>query len=238
MGQFDGKVVFVTGAGGGIGSVVAAKFAQEGAKLVLAVHHSDSDDEILSKLGVEVSDYLVVTGDIGQPETINTMVEQAVDKFGQIDVMAHVAGGFAMGAVHDLDIDTFEKLMYLNAHLTYVACGRIAKHMVEKGVQGAITVVLARAALSGAKNMAAYAASKAAAERIMQSMAQDLKEHNIRVNGVLPSTVDTAANRKDMPKADFSKWVTPEQIADVIAFLSSDAASAISGASVPVYNKA
>ena len=238
MGQFDGKVVMVTGAAGSIGSVVVKKFAEEGAKVVL-VDHSGKAQTVADELGDTLSDYLVVTGDIGEVETMDHMVEEAVAKFSQIDALAHVAGGFSMGdPVHAVNVDVFEKMMYINARLTYVTCGRVAKHMVDKGVKGTITAVLARAGLSGGKNMAAYSASKAAAERIVQSMAQELKDHDIRVNGVMPSIVDTEPNRKDMPKADFSKWVTPEQIADVIAFLSSPAASSITGGSIPVYNKA
>lgn len=238
MGQFDGKVMMVTGAAGSIGSVVVKKFAEEGAKVVL-VDHSGKAQKVADELGDTLTEYLVVTGDIGQVETMDDMVEKAVAKFGQIDALAHVAGGFSMGdPVHAVNVDVFEKMMYINARLTYVTCGRVAKHMVDKGVNGTITAVLARAGLSGGKNMAAYSASKAAAERIVQSMAQELKEHDIRVNGVMPSIVDTEPNRKDMPKADFSKWVTPEQIADVIAFLSSPAASSITGGSIPVYNKA
>lgn len=239
MGRYEGKVVFVTGAAGNIGQAVVKKFAQEGAKIVLADLHEGSGEKSVSKLQGVIGEYLLVTGDVGQVETINSMVQQTVDKFGQIDVMAHIAGGFAMGdPVHALNTAVFEKMMTINARLTYVACGGIAKHMVDHGVKGVITTVLARASFSGGKNMAAYSASKAAAERIMQSMAQELKDKDIRINGVMPSIVDTEPNRKDMPNADFSKWVTPEQVADVIAFLSSDAASIISGASIPVYNKA
>ena len=119
--------------------------------------------------------------------------------------------------------------MYLNARILFVTLGRVAKHMVDNNIQGSITTILAKTGLSGAKNTAAYAASKAAAQRIMESMALELKEHDIRVNGVMPSIVDTPANRESMPNADFSRWVTPEQIADTMAFLSSDGAEAISG---------
>ncbi|MCA9895294.1 MAG: SDR family NAD(P)-dependent oxidoreductase [Anaerolineae bacterium] len=238
MGQFDGKVVMITGAAGGIGSAVVEKFAREGAKVVLADRSGESYDKVVSRLGGQIGDYLIVSGDIGQVDVVDEMVEKAIAKFGQIDALAHIAGGFSMGdPVHAVNVDVFEKMMYINARLTYVICGRVAKHMVESGVHGTITAVLARAGLTGGKNMAAYSASKAAAERIIQSMAQELKDHDIRVNGVMPSIVDTEPNRNDMPKADFSKWVTPAQIADVIAFLSSPAGSSVTGGSIPVYNK-
>lgn len=238
MGLFDGKVAMVTGAAGSVGSSVVEKFAREGAKIVLVDLHGDSCEKVVKKLEGIIDEHLIVSGDIGQPATVDEMVTKVEGKFGQIDIMAHIAGGFAMGdPVHALNIDVFEKMMYINTRLTYVACGRVASHMLEKSVSGAITCVLARVGLSGGKNMGAYSASKAAAERIVQAMAQELKEHNIRVNGIMPSIVDTEPNRRDMPNADFNKWVSPAQIADVIAFLSSSAASSITGGSIPVYNK-
>jgi len=127
--------------------------------------------------------------------------------------------------------------MALNARSVYVTCGAAARHMVERGTAGSIVVVLARAALKGAKNQAAYTASKAAAQRVVESMAAELLDYGIRVNAVMPSTIDTPANRASMPNADFSRWVPPAQIADVIFFLASAAAAPISGDSIAVYGR-
>src|SRR5690606_26578292 len=139
--------------------------------------------------------------------------------------------------VHETDISVLEKQIYLNTRIVFITLGHVARYMLDKRVKGSMTVILAKTGLAGAKNTAAYAASKAAAQRIVESMALELREHDIRVNGVMPSIADTEANRKSMPNSDFSKWVTPEQIADTIAFLASDAASAISGQAIGVYNK-
>ncbi|MCA9911818.1 MAG: SDR family oxidoreductase [Anaerolineae bacterium] len=239
MGQFAGKTVMITGAAGAIAGGVVEKFAAEGANLVLVDHSEDKLKQRVEAWGDALGEYRIVAGDLGKPEDVDLAIQQAEAAFGHIDVLAHIAGGFAMGdPVHEADISVFEKMIYLNARLTFITCGRVAKHMVEKGVQGCIIGITARPAQGAAPRMAAYAASKAAAQRILESMAKELMEHNIRVNGLAPSVVDTPANRADMPNADFSKWVTPAQIADTIAFLASDAASAISGQNIGIYNKA
>ncbi|MGB7341901.1 MAG: SDR family oxidoreductase [Phototrophicaceae bacterium] len=239
MGQFDNKVVMITGASGGVASGIITKFAHEGAKLVLVDRDKDAMQRRIDDLGDTVNDYLITGGDLGKTEDMDAVIAATVEKFGQIDVLAHAVGGFAAGKpVHETDISVFEKQIYLNTRIVFITLGRVAKHMVDNKVEGSIIAILARTGLNGAKNTAAYAASKAAAHRIVQSMALELKDKNIRVNGIMPSTVDTAANRDSMPDADFSKWVTPEQIADTIAFLASDSASAITGDAIAVYNKA
>ncbi len=238
---FKGKVVMITGGAGNLGKAVAHKFASEGAKLVLV----DSKMAYLESTVEELKDvlvrgrYLLASGDLTKPSDVARIIAKAEKRFETIHALVHTVGGFAMGnPVHDTDLSVFEKMMAINAQSVFVTCGGVAKHMVDKGIQGSIVAILARAGLKGAKDMGAYTASKAAAERIIQSMSEELKEHSIRVNGVMPSTIDTPTNRKDMPNADTSKWVTPQQLADVIAFLSSDDASAITGDSIAVYNKA
>lgn len=237
-GLFEGKVVVITGAAGGVAAGVIKKFAAEGAKLVLLDHSEDALKARTDDYADILGEYTTAFGDLGKPEDVDKMVAKAHDTFGTIDALVHIAGGFAMGdPVHEADISVYEKMMYLNARLTFITLGKFAKYMVAHKVKGSIVTILAKAGLSGAKNMAAYTASKAAAMRIMESMAQELKAHDIRVNGIMPSIVDTQANRNDMPNANFDNWVTPEQIADTIAFLVSDAASSIYGQSIGTYNK-
>lgn len=238
MGNFDNKVVMITGAGGGIARGIVEKFAREGAKLVLVDRNTEAMQNRMSELGDAVSDYLITGGDLGKPDDMDKIIAEAVEKFGQIDVLAHAVGGYAGGSpVHETDIEVFEKQIYMNTRIVFITLGRVVKHMVDNGIAGSLVVILAKTGLGGAKNTAAYAASKAGAQRIVESMALELKEHNIRVNGVMPSTADTPANRKSMPNADFSKWVTPAQIADTMAYLASDSASAVTGQAIGVYNK-
>jgi NAD(P)-dependent dehydrogenase (short-subunit alcohol dehydrogenase family) len=150
----------------------------------------------------------------------------------------HTVGGYASGsAVTDGDIDQFEQMMNLNALPVLLVGGEVAQHMQASG-GGKIVIVLARAAFKGTAKHSAYTASKAAAQRIMESLSLEVREHGVNVNGIAPSTVDTPANRAAMPDADTRKWVTPDQLAGAIAFLASDAASAIHGATLEVYNRA
>lgn len=238
--EFKNRVVMITGAAGNLGRAVALRFAQDNARLILVDHSLPALREAAASLKLPRTRYLLATGDLGKMKDIDKVVSKAVARFDQIDCLVHTVGGFAMGApVHEqTDLDQFDKMLYLNAQTTYVTLGCVARHMVGKKVAGSLVTVLAKSGLRGAKGMAGYSAGKAAAERIVQAMAEELKDANIRVNGVMPSTLDTAANRQQMPSADPERWVKTSQLADVIAFLCSDAASAITGESVAVYNKA
>ncbi len=238
--EFKNRVVMITGAAGHLGRAISAKFAGQSARLVLVDYSLQVVREAAENLSIPRSRCLLAAGDLGKMKDADAVIAKAVRKFGRIDCLIHTVGGFAMGeGMHTVDdLSRYERMMYLNAQTTYVMLARVGRHMVEAGTPGAMVAILARSGLKGAKGMAEYTAGKAAAERIVQSAAEELKPHNIRVNGVMPSTIDTPLNRRDMPNADFSKWVTPEQLADVILFLCSDAASAITGDSIAVYNKA
>jgi NAD(P)-dependent dehydrogenase (short-subunit alcohol dehydrogenase family) len=232
-GEFAGKVVMITGASGNVGSAVAQRFGDAGAKLALIERSKPGETP-------EKSDTrLTVNGDVTDPASMDAAVEAIVAHFGRIDVLVHTVGGYAAGKpVHEAGLEVWDKMMNLNARSVYVTGASVARYMVENGVKGSIVVVLARSGLKGSTNHAAYTASKAAAQRVMESMAAELIDKGIRVNAILPSSIDTPANRQSMPNADFSKWVTPEHVADAIAFLASDQASAITGDSLPVYGRA
>jgi NAD(P)-dependent dehydrogenase (short-subunit alcohol dehydrogenase family) len=236
--MFNNKVVLVTGATGNLGRACVQRFAQDGAKVVLVDRSAESAEKFASESGLK--NYLVATvSDAGDPAAVEAMIA-AVDKhYGQIDALAHTIGGFDSGkAVHEAgSLEIYEKMMSLNVRPMYVLAGGVARYMLEKGNGGKIVVVLAKSALKGGKGMGAYTASKAAAQRVMESMSAELKDAGINVNGIAPSVIDTPMNRKDMPNADFSKWVSPAQLADTIAFLASDAASAIHGTTVEIYGR-
>lgn len=238
-GQFSGKTVMITGAGGQIARAIVQKFADEGANLVLVDRAQEPLDACVEAIGTIEGAAITVVANLNEPESVDNTVKQAEKTFSTINVLVHTAGGFAAGTpVHETDVSVFDQQIMLNARIMFITLGRVAKHMVENKVKGNMVAILARSGLSGAKNTAAYTASKAAGQRIVESMALELRDNDIRVNGVMPSTADTPANRASMPNAKFENWVTPQQIASVIAFLASDAASAISGDSVAVYNKA
>ncbi len=152
--------------------------------------------------------------------------------------MAHTVGGYSAGQpVHETPQAVWDRMFHLNVKPVYVVGGRIARHMLDHAVRGSLVFVLARASLKGAANAAAYTASKAAAQRIMESMAAELKDRGINVNGVLPSIIDTPPNREAMPGADFTRWVTPDDVAHAIAFLASAQANGLHGVSLEVYGR-
>ncbi len=229
--EFEGQVVMITGANGNLGSAAAQHFGALGASLALVVRRSSDDC-------AGQANCLTLEADVTDPASVQQAVEACVARFGKIDSLVHTVGGYAGGkAVHDLDLDQWDRLMTLNARSFFVTGGTVARYMVEAGQGGQIVAVLARHAYEGAKNHAAYGAAKAATQRVMQSMAKELLPHNIRVNAVVPGTIDTPQNRADMPNANFDNWVAPESIAQVIAFLCSPAAASISGDSLAVYGR-
>lgn len=229
------KVVIVTGATGNVGSAVVRAFAEAGARIALVDRNADQIASLITELGGDTESYKGFPADLNSAEAVDNLINHVIDHFGQIDALVHTVGGFRMGdPVHAARMDTFDLMMNLNARMLYLVCGKVAAYMVETATPGSITAVIARSHAKGAKNQAAYTASKAAAARIIESMALELRDHNIRVNGVSPSIVDTPPNRESMPNADFDKWVKPEEIGDLMVFLASDAASAIMGANIEI----
>jgi 3-oxoacyl-[acyl-carrier protein] reductase len=230
-GEWNSKVVMITGANGGLGRGVVQRFYEAGASLALVARSAEDANNILPGHAFGVG------ADVSDKASVQNAVEQIAAYYGRIDALVHTVGGYAFGKATDVDVDLWDKMMTLNAKTAFVTAGTVANYMVQNNLPGSIVIVLAKHALEGQKNHAAYGASKAAAQRVVQSLAKELLDHQIRVNGVVPGTIDTPANRRDMPNADFSKWVTAEQIADVILFLCSDQAKPISGDSITVYGR-
>jgi NAD(P)-dependent dehydrogenase (short-subunit alcohol dehydrogenase family) len=164
-------------------------------------------------------------------------VQKALDRFGRIDVLANTVGGYRAGTpVHETPLETLDFMLNLNARSAFILSQAVLPSMLECG-SGKIVHTAARGALSGGKNAAPYSMSKSAVVRLVESLAAELRHEGINANCVLPGTIDTPQNRKDMPKADHSRWVPPEAIADVVLFLASYAALAVNGAAIPVYGR-
>jgi NAD(P)-dependent dehydrogenase (short-subunit alcohol dehydrogenase family) len=175
--------------------------------------------------------------DLTDEAAVTRALERAAGHFGRLDGLVNTAGGFAGGKkVHEDDLAAWDRMFAINLRTALIACRAVVPHLL-KQQGGRIVNVAARAALTGVPGLGAYSASKSAVIRLTESLAGELKEQGITVNCVLPGTIDTPQNRADMPKADFSRWVTPAAIADVILFLLSDAARAVSGAAIPVYGR-
>lgn len=229
------RVVLITGAAGGLGLAVARAFAAEGARLALTGRRPEELQTLLHDLELDETRAFGFAADLTQAAEVSAWVEAVKAKWGRADVLVNVAGGYKAGQpVHALDEADWDFLLDLNARSTFLVCRAVVPLMLAQG-GGKIVNVGARGGLTGSKNSAAYAVAKSAVHRLTESLSAELREHNINVNAVLPSTLDTPANRAAMPKADPAKWVTPEAMADVIAFLASDAGRAIHGALIPVY---
>ena len=221
----DGKVVVVTGASGALGKVVAETALARGAR-VAGVDHATSQipatDNRIELGGVDLSDAAAA----------KRAIDAAAAHFGRLDSLVNIAGGFAFETVADGDPKTWQHMYALNVLTALNASRSAIPHLVASGA-GRIVNVGAISALQAGSGMGAYAASKAGVHRLTEALAAEWKGR-ITVNAVLPSTIDTPANRSSMPRADFAKWVTPKELAEVILFLVSDAASAVTGALLPV----
>jgi len=221
----------ITGAAGNLGRAVAGSFLAEGAKLVLVDLHRASLEEAF---GAENEQRLFAPANLLEQEQVNRAVQAALERFGRIDVLCNLAGGFRMGEpVHEISDENWDFLFEVNGRTLLHAVRAVVPGMIETG-GGKIVNVGAFAAQKGAADMGAYVASKSAVIRLTETMAAELRDRNINVNCVLPTVIDTPENRKAMPDADPRKWVAPEDLAAVIAFLASDAARAIHGAAIPV----
>ena len=220
------RTVVLTGAAGTLGRAVASAFADIGASLALLDVKPGGIQDGARQVFVQT--------DLLDAQSVQAAADQVLQRFGRIDVLCNLAGGFRMGApVHETSAQDWDFLFDLNARTLLHTAKAMVPAML-KGGGGKIVNVAAYAAQKGAARMGAYAASKSAVIRLTESMAAELREHNINVNCVLPTILDTPQNRADMPQADPRRWVAPADLAQVIVFLASDAARAIHGAALPV----
>jgi len=229
-----GKVAMITGAAGTLGRAAAAAFATAGAKVALL---DIAADALAKAYGAEGDARCLLAADLGDAAQVVTAADKARQKFGRIDVLCNIAGGFHMGEpVQETTDEAWRLMIELNAGSVLRTARAVVPGMIAQG-GGKIVNIAAMGGTQGGALMAAYAASKSAVIRLTESMALELRDQNINVNCVLPSTIDTGPNRASMPKADFTRWVAPAALADVIVFLASDAARAVNGAAIPVVGR-
>lgn len=232
--SMTGKVVVVTGAFGVLGAAVARRFASMGARVALVDVASQPSVELAAEFS---GGHLLLGGvDLADFDATRKGMAAIAMRFGGIDVLANVAGGFRWEKFEDGDVETWDQLYAMNLRTAVVSCRAALPALLERGA-GRIVNIGAGAATRAGLGMGAYAASKAGVQRLTEALAEELKDRGITVNAILPGTIDTPRNRLDMPDADFSRWVAPEAIAGAIAFLASEAAAAITGASVPVIGR-
>jgi NAD(P)-dependent dehydrogenase (short-subunit alcohol dehydrogenase family) len=223
--MMDGKVIVVTGASGALGQVVAEIALARGARVA-------GLDHVTSQVAASANRIELGGVDLTDAAQAKTAIDAVAAHFGRLDALINIAGGFAFEAVAEGDPKTWQRMYALNV-LTALNASQSAIPHLAVSAAGRIVNVGAMGALQAGAGMGAYAASKAGVHRLTEALAAEWKG-KITVNAVLPSIIDTPANRASMPRADFAKWVRPQELAGVILFLASDAASAVTGALLPV----
>lgn len=226
----NGKVVLVTGANGGLGSYVTQAFLDANATVIgtsRKIQQSDFNNPNFTALAAEIS----------TRERAKTLVDQVVARFGRLDVLAHTVGGFAGGqSIADTDDATFQRMLELNL-ISLFHILRAAVPPLRKTNNGRIIAIGSRAALEPGAGVGAYSASKAAMVSLIRTVALENKDAGLTANSILPGTMDTPANRKEIPNADISRWVQPATVAELVVWLAGEAGKDVNGSAIPVYGK-
>ena len=233
--QFRGKLVIVAGGTGGLGRAVSLAFLAQSAR-VIVTYRSAAEWVMLQSAarenGTRLEGHAV---DVTDENAVNTFAEKVTASGRGVDVLVNTVGGYAGGIpLWQTEVSVMERMLTLNLRAGFLLARAFVPGMLAHK-NGAVVNIAARAAVDHAAGAAAYAASKASAVAMMDCLAADLKGTGVRANSVLPSIIDTEANRKAMPDADFASWPKPKEIAEVVLFLASDEARLVHGASVPVY---
>jgi len=232
--RFQGQVVIVAGGTGALGSAVARAFIQEGASVAVTYRTPREYDDLESSLSTDRARLRGHQVDVTSEAAMSRLAAAVDAEFNRLDVLVNAAGGYSGGPkLWELDSAVLERMLDLNLRSAFVTSRSVLPILLRQG-RGCIVNVAAKAAVDQPGGAGAYVASKAAALAMMHSLAMDLKGTAIRVNSVLPSTIDTAANRRDMPRANFATWTKPEDIARVILFLCTEDARALNGTAIPV----
>lgn len=228
------RSALITGGTGGLGAAVTSAFLASGWRVVVPLHGDGERGRVPAheRLVLEQADLL----DPGSAAAVTALA--AGDERAPLRAVVNLVGGFAMGGrVHETPVDDFEAQLRLNLRPTYLVCQSALAHLRAAG-GGAIVCVSSRAAVKPFSGAAGYVVAKAALLSFVDVLAEEYRDDDIRANAILPSVIDTPANRRAMPDADFARWVTPEQIAEVVLFLCEPGSAVVSGAHVPVYGKA
>jgi NAD(P)-dependent dehydrogenase (short-subunit alcohol dehydrogenase family) len=232
------RVVLVAGGTGELGRAVSLAFLETGARATVTYRRREEFETLKNRAAADGARLEGFDTDVTDEAAVTALVDGIVARHGRLDALVNTVGGYAGGVkLWELDTKVFEKMMNLNLRSGYALARAAVRVMLKQG-SGAIVNVAAKAAIDHGAGASAYAASKAAAVAMIDCLAEDLKGTGVRANSILPSIIDTEANRKAMPKADFSKWPKAEDIARVILFLCGDEAKVMHGAALPVFGNA
>lgn len=233
--KVENKVAIITGASGALGCEVVRAFLNADAKAVTTHRNADKLRQLQEHIGR--TDFHSVQTDVQVSTQVKAMVDEVHAKFGRIDILVNCVGGFLGGVpIADTTEEQWQQMFDINFK-SALLCSRAVLPAMIKQKSGRIISIGSKGGLQGTAGMSAYSASKAALINFTQTLAAEGKAYNITANAVIPSMIDTPENRAAMPKANFENWVTPESLANVILFLSSDEGKDISGASVPVFGR-
>ena len=234
--EFDGKIVIVTGATGFLGSEVCRAFLETGATVV-GVYVIDKELPFFEKtLGADAKRVVLEKADVTKDGEMERVAAKVARQFRRIDVLVNTVGGFMSGTVEDSTSADFDRAMALNLRSVFLACKAVIPAM-RKQKRGKIVSVSTRTALRGEAEASLYSASKSGVNRLTEALAEELADANVQVNCVMPSVMDTPANREWMTKDQIAKAVKTSEVARVIRWLSSEDAAPISGAAIPVYGR-
>ena len=233
--KLGSRLALVAGGTGGLGRAVSLALVEHNYMVAVTYRRREEWGALQSAAGANRANLEGTSLDVTDEAAVTGLIRDLVEKHGRLDALINTVGGYAGGVrLWELDTGVFDQMLALNLRSGFVLCRAAVPAMLKQGY-GSIVNVASKAAFDHASGAAAYAASKAAAVALMDSLAADLKGTGVRVNSILPSIIDTEANRKAMPKSDFTKWPKPEDIARVILFLCGDDAKAVHGAAIPVY---
>lgn len=229
-----GRVAIVAGGTGALGQSICLAFLTAGDSVCVPFAVPEEMNVLRARLEpAEISRLDAAPCDVTDEAAVNHFVAGIVERHGRLDVLVNAVGGFAGGDLASTTVEEWNRMLTLNLNTAMLGCRAVLPAMTRAG-RGRIVNIASRAVVPPAGGFIAYTVSKAAVITLTQALAQEVRPHGITVNAVLPSTMDTPANRRAMPDADRSSWVTPESVALVVAFLASDAAESVSGAAVPV----
>ncbi len=227
--NLQGKVVAVTGGFGHLGAAVVRAALAAGARVAALDHASPPADSQALENAVALGGL-----DLADSATATRALKEVASKLGGLDGLVNVAGGFRWETLEQGSLDTWDLLYRTNVRTAASMSRAALPHLLRSGNGRIVNVGASAAAAKAGAGMGAYAASKAGVLKLTEALAEELKDRAVTVNAVLPSIIDTAANRADMPNADFARWVLPSDVANVIVFLLSDEARAVTGALIPV----
>lgn len=237
--DLTGRVALVTGVFGGLGPAAALALLEGGARVLAVTSHGQPDElaTLRTQAGSNAGRLSVAVADARDEASVASVVGDLARDAGRLDILVNIVGGYDAGQpVSNLSVKTFDRMLELNLKTAFLFSKHAAQAM-EPHQFGRIINISSRAAVAGRKNAAAYAIAKAGILTLTQAQAEEVVELGITVNALLPGIIDTPANRTAMSKADYSRWPAPEELARIIAFLASDDAGLINGATIPVYGR-